>query len=227
MTKTGPKLSTNCKWCGVHLTPENKKRKRALCRGCWCAWDAQRMREKRAIELKERKDTGLHYKHGPKLKPMCTFCQVPMDAPRLLGGQMLWRCEPCHKKVRKRQFNAYATKIKEETMRQYGGPVCTCCGEEEVKFLSLDHINGGGNRHRKQTGCGSGRVFYRWLKKHGYPPGFQVLCFNCNMSKGFYGECPHVTRRLLTQEQTLVTPVDPAGVLVGMGAPALTITSPK
>lgn len=31
-----------------------------------------------------------------------------------------------------------------------------------------------------------------WLKKNDYPKGFQILCHNCNMSKGFYGYCPHV-----------------------------------
>jgi hypothetical protein len=32
------------------------------------------------------------------------------------------------------------------------------------------------------------------LKADGYPPGIQVLCYNCNMAGGFYGVCPH--RRL-------------------------------
>lgn len=30
-----------------------------------------------------------------------------------------------------------------------------------------------------------------WLKTNGYPDGFQTLCHNCNMAKGFYGICPH------------------------------------
>ena len=29
---------------------------------------------------------------------------------------------------------------------------------------------------------------YPWEK---YPPGYQVLCHNCNLAKGFYGSCPH------------------------------------
>ncbi len=36
-----------------------------------------------------------------------------------------------------------------------------------------------------------GSVLYSWLKKQGYPPGFQVLCHNCNLAKGYYGACPH------------------------------------
>lgn len=74
----------------------------------------------------------------------------------------------------------------------YGGeqPKCACCGENEVKFLCIDHINGGGGKHRKEI-KGKGLTTYIWLKKNGYPNGFQVLCHNCNMAKGFYGLCPH------------------------------------
>jgi hypothetical protein len=69
-----------------------------------------------------------------------------------------------------------------------------CCGETEPLFLTLDHINGGGNKHRreiKESGKGSGS-FYEWLKRNGYPPGFQVLCQNCNVGKWRNGGvCPH------------------------------------
>ena len=70
-----------------------------------------------------------------------------------------------------------------------GKPLCRCCGEIRYEFLCIDHINGGGGRHRKQVGTN----FYRWLAKNGFPKGFQVLCHNCNMAKGFYGKCPHET----------------------------------
>ena len=69
-------------------------------------------------------------------------------------------------------------------------PSCVCCGESEIKFLAIDHINGEGNEQRKQIGR-RGTSFYRWLKDNNYPKGFQLLCHNCNMAKGFYGECPH------------------------------------
>lgn len=66
---------------------------------------------------------------------------------------------------------------------------CACCHEKELQFLTLDHINGGGNKQRKLHG--SGNSFYSWLKKNNWPSGFQVLCFNCNCAKGFFGRCPH------------------------------------
>lgn len=33
--------------------------------------------------------------------------------------------------------------------------------------------------------------FREWQRKNNYPKGFQVLCHNCNLAKGFYGKCPH------------------------------------
>ena len=66
---------------------------------------------------------------------------------------------------------------------------CNCCKEKTLQFLSIDHIEGKGNIHRKETGGGS--TTYRWLIKNNFPDGFQVLCHNCNLAKGFYGVCPH------------------------------------
>lgn len=74
------------------------------------------------------------------------------------------------------------------------GKHCQCCGEPTFEFLAIDHIDGGGREHRaflRQRGIGAGAGFYRWLEVNGFPLGFQVLCHNCNMAKGFYGVCPH------------------------------------
>lgn len=75
-------------------------------------------------------------------------------------------------------------------LNRYGGK-CACCGITEPKFLAIDHIDGGGNKHRKSLKSKGGSAFYAWLRRSGYPTGFQVLCHNCNMAKGFYGKCPH------------------------------------
>lgn len=80
-------------------------------------------------------------------------------------------------------------RLKIEIYNAYGGASCNCCGENESVFLTIDHINGGGNEHRKKVG--SGIKFYNWLKKNSFPPGFQILCFNCNLAKHMLGICPH------------------------------------
>jgi len=65
---------------------------------------------------------------------------------------------------------------------------CKCCGEKLLDFLTVDHINGGGNTHRKIIGNGS---ISMWIKRNNYPKGFQILCMNCNHAKGKLGRCPH------------------------------------
>jgi hypothetical protein len=83
-------------------------------------------------------------------------------------------------------------KYKIRALTAYSGdpPKCKCCGESNIKFLSIDHLNGCGTKQRKITGSGSN--MHVWLYMHQYPPGFQVLCFNCNLGRNVNGGvCPH------------------------------------
>ena len=82
-------------------------------------------------------------------------------------------------------------KLKTEAINAYGGK-CVCCGEPEVKFLTLDHIDKNGDKHRKELRVEAGVPFYAKLKKLGYPDcGLQVMCANCHIAKDKYGQCPH------------------------------------
>jgi hypothetical protein len=81
---------------------------------------------------------------------------------------------------------------------------CACCGQSQLAFLALDHVNGDGAAHRKAIG--SGDTFYRWLIKSGFPPGLQVLCHCCNVSKSVYGSCPHTRKRAGSNASTDATP---------------------
>jgi hypothetical protein len=85
-------------------------------------------------------------------------------------------------------------KVRLEVLCYYSGnpPKCQCCGENHLEFLSIDHVNNDGNVQRKIV---KGNML-AWLKRHNFPKGYQVLCHNCNMAKGFYGQCPHLTERL-------------------------------
>lgn len=80
--------------------------------------------------------------------------------------------------------------IRDESLAHYGGR-CACCGEARREFLAIDHVEGGGNKHRRENNLKSGVAFTRWLKKNGFPEGFRVLCHNCNSAMGYYGYCPH------------------------------------
>ena len=61
-------------------------------------------------------------------------------------------------------------------------PICNNCGEQDFDALCLDHINGGGGKHRKELNSGSIH-YWTWLEKNDFPEGYQVLCANCNQRK--------------------------------------------
>lgn len=104
-----------------------------------------------------------------------------------------------HRKQHKEQNNRtklrYYYKLRTEAIRHYsnGTMKCNCCGESHDEFLTIDHVNNDGAAHRKTLNT---RGIGAWLKKAGYPSGFQVLCMNCNCAKQWYGMCPHEAERL-------------------------------
>ncbi len=71
-------------------------------------------------------------------------------------------------------------KLKKEVLIYYSNREMRCakCGFADIRALSLDHIGGGGCEHRRQI-----KNFYSWLRKNGYPRGYQVLCMNCQFIK--------------------------------------------
>jgi len=80
-----------------------------------------------------------------------------------------------------------AQRLKLKVMQHYSGKQIPECSNPfgqhkdpytDIRALSIDHINGGGNRHLQALGFGRSR-FYRWLKRNNYPSGFRVLCMNC------------------------------------------------
>jgi hypothetical protein len=52
------------------------------------------------------------------------------------------------------------------------------CNVTEIQFLTADHINNDGARHRKSNVKINGSGIYYWLVKNNFPPGFQILCWN-------------------------------------------------
>lgn len=71
---------------------------------------------------------------------------------------------------------------------------CTSCKASfpntgEMEFLTIDHIENEGKRHRDLIG----EPLYRFLTRNNFPSDvpLRVLCFSCNQARGFYGSCPH------------------------------------
>lgn len=76
-------------------------------------------------------------------------------------------------------------KMKLEVFKAYsplGMVACQLCGEKNIWFLTLDHMNNAGAQHRRELGLGGNRIF-QWAKKNKFPAGFRVLCYNCNCGR--------------------------------------------
>ena len=85
---------------------------------------------------------------------------------------------------------SYRQKARNIVLEHYK-PICNCCGEKEKIFLTIDHINGNGNKHRKIVNNVSGGIA-GWIIRNDFPKGFQILCMNCNFGKFKNGgTCPH------------------------------------
>lgn len=136
------------------------------------------------------------------IKKQCKQCgksepEVKFWKHSIAKDGLQWKCSKClqigirdwyKKNIKKRRAKGveYRLKWRQEMINAYGGK-CDCCGETEPKFLTIDHINGGGKKDREQNG----NTILK-LKRLGWPQdGYRLLCFNCNCSRGFYGECPH------------------------------------
>jgi hypothetical protein len=91
------------------------------------------------------------------------------------------RARPKHadEKVRERE------RLRVEVLAAYGAR-CSCCGTTYEPHLTLDHVEGGGTRERKER---KGTNLYRVARQEGFPPRFQILCWNCNWTKHKHGAC--------------------------------------
>lgn len=173
-----------CVYCGKREAVEGQKR----CEYCRDRDNAQH-RKWLATTSASRMAAGL-----------CKAC-----GKRPLAKRSTSRCEAClnaestrspEQNERRRTYarDLYRRKRLQVLTHYSGGePECACCGERQPAFLTIDHVNNDGNLHRKIVGVASGMKLFGYLIKNGFPPSFQVLCWNCNCGKAYYGKgvCPH------------------------------------
>ncbi len=105
-----------------------------------------------------------------------------------------------HKTEIKNRQNKKALEAKKIVVDHYGGQ-CACCGETELVFLTVDHINNDGKEDRKRNYVGA--MLYRKLIREGFPEGYQVLCWNCNWAKS-HGGCPHKKEKCLLDTELTI-----------------------
>jgi hypothetical protein len=144
------------------------------------------------VALKQRVCEACKETYMPS-SPRQIFClENGCSAEAKLKRGRQWRKDNPDKVRRHSLINrtVYRVAIRKETFETYGGR-CSCCGELEWLFLSIDHIGGGGAAHRKQIG-GAGYSTYKWLKDHGFPKDkFRLLCANCQIGWSRGKICPY------------------------------------
>lgn len=145
------------------------------------------------------------------MKKVCGACRKRLPAKRCFWKSNATKdgfqgtCKDCSRgRCRERDQNGmtpyqrYARRLRLKVLRHYGGepPSCAClgCDETRFEFLAIDHVDGGGRKHRQEITGG----IYRWLVRSGFPDGYRVLCHNCNQALGNFGYCPH--QRLIDVE---------------------------
>ncbi len=165
-----------------------RRRKRYLASGN-CSNCGKRPPSAGMITCQQCRDVRKSYLEVRRSRSLCTGC----GSREKVSGR---HCGSCAIKLRyrnKRKRDA----IKDQVFLAYGGYRCSCpgCDVTEKDFLTIDHVDGGGLKHRRVIGVSN---LYRWLRRNNFPPGFQVLCFNCNQSKGRRGGsgiCAHLRNR--------------------------------
>ena len=144
-------------------------------------------------------------KHGAK--GMCHICYERIRRRRNKDKINIKRREWWKglSKEQKERYNKINTSARSKRRQDYKRTVikyysndtnqCMCknCNENNLEFMTIDHIDGEGSQERKKLGWrGSGVNFYKYLIEQGLPDGYRVLCMNCNFSYGVFGYCPHI-----------------------------------
>lgn len=156
----------------------------------WCAKHYQQEAIKGNPLIKKRgsKHNGLcrHCGSAGPFRQRETLC-IPCRSKQC----MTWSKENLEvsREINNKSAKRYYHELRQTILNHYGC-ICVCCGETSGAFLVVDHIEGGGNAHRRSIGGNSAFTFYKWIVKNSFPENLQILCHNCNFAKHM-GGCPH------------------------------------
>jgi len=172
-----------CRTCGETKTVDDFPRRAVdyTCTACRGKYAVRKYHEKRAAMSPEEVQS---------LKDKINARQNRQRAERLAA--MSREEEQAHRKAINEGNASRREAVRHDVYMAYGGYRCACCGETERAFLSIDHINNDGAEHKRACNLRTSEQFYRWLKRNGFPEGFQILCMNCQWGKrNNNGVCPH------------------------------------
>jgi hypothetical protein len=186
-------LSKTCRACGLELPIKSfytngRGGIRSQCGGCDRsaraareALDPKRYADarKRTYEKaagKRRSDARQYYKDNREKALAHSARRRSEKGPELVQKTKDWR-----RQLKAEMFEAYGEK-------------CSCCGETEPRFLTLEHTRRDGAQHR--LSLGGQTMVYTDLRKRGWPrEGYTLLCWNCNCATRTGEPCPHQLSR--------------------------------
>jgi len=175
--------------CGVNCYRSNFMTRRFYCNKCWYEYGKKYYNKERHREVNKRyrqrhPDADKEYYEHHKEKWDARRRMMLLDEKK--HGMNLEYQRNYHKSLRLAYLKA--------AIKHYGGK-CECCGEDDILFLTLDHVNNDGADWRRKMGKKfAGWGFYKWLVDNNFPEDqkLRVLCFNCNCGRERNGGvCPH------------------------------------
>lgn len=176
-----------CSKCQIPYREKQKKAERArllrckekgICSGCGNKNDTPQYYRCTACRAKQSKQLMNRY-YSRKKNNRCGYCGSGLSSSRKI-------CDACKKK--QSNLKKLDWRRKKELILNACGNICACCGESNEKFLTLDHVNNDGYKHRAIVG----NAVFQDVIRRGFPSEFQILCYNCNYGKSHNdGVCPH------------------------------------
>lgn len=117
----------------------------------------------------------------------CCICNVWKQLDEFYKGINIYGYSYFCKNCSNERGKNNRLKLKKEFIEAYGG-CCQCCGETEISFLTVEHMR----EFSKKLIYAAKYTLLSRLKRLGWPEGYTVLCFNCNLSTKEYGTiCVH------------------------------------
>jgi hypothetical protein len=152
----------------------------------WYAADSGRTRD----QIRRTNKT----EHSGKVidgKRLCGRCSQWVDS-NYFSNSLCKKCSSEYSHITHRM-------IKIEFLLAYG-KVCRCCRESRLDLLTIEHIR---NKGYNLIYAGTTTSLFWKLKSLGWPIGYEILCYNCNMSTRSGKPCSHNTKEYKIYEQKL------------------------
>jgi hypothetical protein len=132
---------------------------------------------------------------GKKICGTCREIKLLKEFNQGMGaGWRSSKCKKCLNKYWKNYYTVTVRVLKKEFVNAYGG-CCSCCGEAELDFLTIEHIKYKGHELIYDQSF----MLLKKLKALGWPEGYTCLCWNCNEAIRFDKTCPHSINRKIDQ----------------------------